>query len=202
MKTLPLIAPPQSPKQGALQKVREIKKRYWKGAGPGWGDADLSGKSLEKGFFNAPRTLPLVLAVLAQKDVSGNQDPGAVYIELLSRHKYEGIVEIGNEGDHAFNAGYTGNRATRTWRERMRILEKTGFIKVMKRANQEFGWVFLVHPAVVLQHLRAQGRMSTEFWDAYELRQIEGKERTYEELAEKHRLDDPTVPRKRKIVVD
>ena len=55
--------------------------------------------------------------------VEGNQrqkDPSSVYLDLISRQRGEGVIEMGHEADHVFASGYTGRRAVRTWQERMR----------------------------------------------------------------------------------
>src|SRR5258706_2139168 len=73
----------------------------------------------EKGWFRAPRTLPLVLALLSQKELSGSFDPGRVYLDLLARHRDSGIVDIALDEEHSFSSGYSGTPANRTSKERM-----------------------------------------------------------------------------------
>ena len=136
----------------------------------------------EKGWFPAPRTLPLILALLGSKELSGRCDPSRVYLELLARHISDGVIEMAHEGDHAFAAGYVGNRAIRTWQERVRLLEKAGFIKTKAKGNQVFGWVLLVHPAAAVQHLRNAGTISGQWWDTYCARLIETGARSLKDL--------------------
>jgi hypothetical protein len=100
------------------------KKAVWNGTGSGW--------------FKGPRTLPLILAFLSDKKLTGGRDVSRVYLELMARHMDGGIVEIGNEGDHAFGSGYTGTRAIRTWCERMQLLERLGFIRSKQVGNQRY----------------------------------------------------------------
>jgi len=128
----------------------------------------------------APRTLPLLLSLLGEKDLSGSQDPTKVYVELLARHMDSGVIEMGHEAEHAFAAGYEGPRAVRTWQERMRILERLGFIRARRAANQDFKYVLLVHPTAVVQQLRATGKVSDDWWNTYRARQLATKEATYE----------------------
>jgi hypothetical protein len=87
----------------------------------------------EKGWFSVPRSLPLVLALLSSKEISKKHDPSFVYLELLSRQRGEGVIEMAHEEEHAFAAGYVGTRAVRTWQERMKILEENGFIRTRQR---------------------------------------------------------------------
>lgn len=99
-----------------------LRDRFWPGA-KAWTGED------SKGWFRAPRTLPLLLTLLKSKALSGRQDPSSVYLTLWARHLDSGIVEITNERELAYEAEYTGNRALRTWQERMRLLKSLGFIK-------------------------------------------------------------------------
>jgi hypothetical protein len=95
----------------------------------------------ETGYCAVPRTLPLIMALLDSKEISGKKSPSSVYVDLLSRHRSEGVIEMGKESDHAFSAGYQGPRAIRTWRERMKTLEKNDFIVTKKVGNEEFAYV-------------------------------------------------------------
>jgi hypothetical protein len=127
----------------------------------------------EKGWFRAPRTLPLFLCLMSSKTVSGNQDPTRVYVELLARHIDEGVVQMVTDEEHAYAAGYDGPRGVRTWRERMRTLERTGFIKVKSVGHRQFGYVLLMHPGAVVERLRQDNRVPSTWWEAYCDRQVE-----------------------------
>lgn len=136
----------------------------------------------EKGYFCAPRSLPLLLDLLKSKEISGKQNPSSVYIELLSRHMGEGIIEMVHEEDHASASGYTGTRATRSWRDRMRILEDIGLIKTVKKGNRPYAYVALIHPTIVVERLHEEGKVPEDWWNDYRSRQIETKEPTSEKL--------------------
>jgi hypothetical protein len=141
----------------------------------------------ETGYCAVPRTLPLIMALLDSKEISGKKSPSSVYVDLLSRHRSEGVIEMGKESDHAFSAGYQGPRAIRTWRERMKTLEKNGFIVTKKVGNEEFAYVALVHPTVAVQKLINDKRVSEDWLAAYRHRQLETKEPTYDKLLEKRK---------------
>ena len=78
---------------------------------------------------------------MASKDVSGTQDPTRVYLELLARHIDEGVIRMSTEEDHAYAAGYEGPRGVRSWRERMKLLESNGFVKVKTIAGRRHAYV-------------------------------------------------------------
>ncbi|SRR6266446_563183 len=163
---------PQTP--GAERRA-QLKKRYWPneeawtGTGNGW--------------FRGPRTVPLILVLLSQKELTAGHDISRVYLELLSRHMDGGVIEIGNEADHSYAAGYTGTRAVRTWHERMKLLEELGFIQSKRVANQHYKLVLVVDPLHAVTELRKQGRVPDSWWEAYLLRLMETKE------ADEARLD-------------
>lgn len=139
----------------------------------------------EKGWFRAPRTLPLILDLLSSKELCGKVSPAKVYLELLSRHFDGGIVEINDEGSHAYASGYTSTRSVRTWQERMKQLEKIGFIKTTQIGNQRYKYVLLVHPTVVIEKLRKEGKIDQTWYNTYRARQIEVKEDSFEDREKK-----------------
>jgi hypothetical protein len=129
-----------------------------------------------KGFFMAPRSLPMLLSLLRTKKVSGKVDPSMVYLELLSRHMGEGLIEMGSESEHAFAAGYYSTRAVRTWRERMELLEALGLIKSRERAGRTYGYVLLLPPANAVAKLEAAKKIPVGWKDSYAARRLDNQE--------------------------
>jgi hypothetical protein len=80
------------------------------------------------------------LALRSSKRVSGNTDPTRVYMELLARHVDEGVIQMVTDEEHAFGAGYDGDRGVRSWRERMRLLEDIGVIKIKKIGLKKYAY--------------------------------------------------------------
>lgn len=158
----------------------EIKSELWPT------DIAWTGEKPEKGWFRAPRTLPLVMTLLSDKSISGTSDLSGVYLELLARHRDSGIVEMASPGEHSYAAGYSGPRGIRTWQERMKKLEALGFIKSRPSGNQQYKYVLLVHPTVAVQRLYEAKRVPKVWWDTYRLRQIEATEAPYEKLMERY----------------
>ncbi len=142
-----------------------------------------TGGEHDKGWFKAPRTLPLVLALIQSKSLTGSSDPTTVYLELLSRQFGEGVVEIQNEAEHAYAAGYTSSRAIRTWQDHMRCLEKLGFIRIKGIGKHAFKYVALVHPVAALEQLRNQGLVPEDWWAAFTDRRIQTGELSFQERA-------------------
>ena len=140
----------------------------------------------EKGFARIPRTLPLLAVLMRRPELSGNRDPSSAYLELHTRHLGEGVVELTHEADHAYASGYTGNRAVRTWRDRMRLLEDLGFVRIMSKLGRRFGYALLLHPSLVVARVREEGKIDEgwmrDWWIAYRARQTETGETRAEKL--------------------
>jgi hypothetical protein len=158
----------EMPQTAGAERRAQHKERYWK--------QEESWNGTGSGWFKGPRTLPLILALLSQKELTGGRDVSRVYLELLARHMDGGVIEIGNEADHAYAAGYTGVRAIRTWNERMQLLEKLGFIKTRRVGNQRYKLVLLADPLKAVADLYRQGRVPGPWFEAYTLRLLETKE--------------------------
>ena len=164
-----------------IRKAEErtaLRDRLWPGA-KAWTGED------SKGWFRAPRTLPLLLMLLRSKKLSGRQDPSSVYLGLWARHFDSGIIEITNELEMAYEAGYTGGRALRTWQERMALLQKHGFIKFEEAANQKHRYVLLVEPSEVIKVLVKKDLVDKQWHTTYDTRRIATKEATPEKAEKK-----------------
>jgi hypothetical protein len=175
-----------STKTGAGKKREDVRNQYWP-------DADSWTGEGEVGWFKGTRTLPLLLALLNDKAISGNNDPRSTYVELLARQMGEGVVEMGHEKDHAFSAGYSSTRGVRTWNSNMKILEANGFIKTHRIAGR-FRYVLIVHPTTVVQQLRVGKKVSQEWWDAFVERKRETKEPTFEQREKKKKAPKKVIP--------
>jgi hypothetical protein len=162
-----------SEKSVVAARREELRNQYWP-------KEDLWTRKKEIGWFQVPRTLPLILSLLSLKQISQKKDPSKVYLELMSHQRGEGIIEIGHEADHAFAAGYEGSRAVRTWQERMRILEDNGFI-LTKKVGNRFKFVAIVHPTTAVQRLRDSKKIPDNWWNAYIDRKAETREPTHEQ---------------------
>jgi hypothetical protein len=158
----------------ATQRRNTMRQRLWPNDEAYWrGPAD-------RGFFCGPRSLPLIIRLLNTKSVMGVENLGGVYLELLSRHVGQGLVEMGAEDEHAYAAGYNGQRSVRSWRERMDRLETIGFIKTKPKGSLKYGYALLVHPAVAVdEFIRANPtKVRSEWMNAYAAHQVDYQEAT------------------------
>ncbi len=124
------------------------------------------------GFSTVPRVLSLVAALLKQLTKGNDGDPTSVYMELWCRATDQGIVQITDESECAFAAGYTGTRSLRTWNERMAVLVEFGVIKVAQSGNRKCAYVLLVNPLLAAARLRnnRKYKVPQEWWTAFTAR--------------------------------
>lgn len=174
-------------KTGVAKRRQEIRLEHWPNLSLWTGEREV-------GWFSSPRSLPLILGLLGTKLISGNRNPAMVYLELLSRQRGEGVIEMAHEQDHAFAAGYVGNRAVRTWQERMNLLQELGFIATVKVGNQRYRYVAIVHPTDVVERLRLAKRVPNDWWNAYTANKRETKERTFEQREQRRLAAQKVVP--------
>ena len=157
------------------ERLQNVRLEFWPDA-----DAWTGAANIDDGWFKAPRTLPLILSLIRDKKLTPKGDPTNVYIELLSRQFGDGIVEIQNQAEHAYAAGYTSRRGERTWEEHMHLLESLGFIKIKGVGPNPFKYVLIVHPSTAIHELQQKGMVSQEWMDVYKDRCIITKENSYE----------------------
>jgi hypothetical protein len=99
-----------------------------------------------------PRTVPMVASLL--DDLAGKAKPGRLYVVLWAYEFGDGFVEVPDPARLALEAGYTTNRAERTFSERMTILREFGFIRSSPLGTREFGHVLLIDPHRAVAALR------------------------------------------------
>jgi hypothetical protein len=90
-----------------------------------------------------------------------------VYWDLWARVFDEGFIVVKNPAELAFSSGYSGQRAVRTWTERMRELKALGFIDYKPRTGSEIGYVLLINPLIRACQLHAEGKVSEDWWNAF-----------------------------------
>lgn len=148
------------------QKRDELRERLWPDSEKWtWCRKD------EKGFITIPRLLPWVthaLKYLAKGSKTG--DPSSAYLELWCRSFDYGLVTIKDEEECAFAAGYSGNRAHRTWSAHMTKLVDLGVILARKEGIREFGQVLLLNPLAVAAGWHANGKLPEGWWTSFAAR--------------------------------
>ncbi|WP_247804251.1 hypothetical protein [Bradyrhizobium sp. 191] len=107
------------------------------------------------GFTTIPRTLPIVMnAIDAQ---SKGQPAGHALFCLWARSPDNPVITIENPATFAGEAGFIGERATDTWRKRMKRLRELTMIMTKPGASGEFHYVMLLNPNAGLEWMRNHG---------------------------------------------
>ena len=90
------------------------------------------------------------------------KNAGRAYLDLWCRAFDDYMVDIRDEAEASYQAGYTGQRAVRTWRERIDVLEQFGFIKLRKGPNGTYHYILILEPHQVADRLHTEGKVSDD----------------------------------------
>jgi len=112
---------------------------------------DVKNRKKTKGFTSMPRTMPLMGAIMDM--LSGKGKPvSTVYLELWCRADEKGFLTLSKPAETAFASGYSGERGVSTWKERIRRLERLGFISTKKGSSGDLHYVQIWNPYLVIKH--------------------------------------------------
>ena len=116
-----------------------------------------------KGWYHIPRVMPYFFKVM--DDCSKSKPLSSTYFTLWCRHWDEtGFFKINNPSLLTSESGFSGQRAVSTWRTRMRLLEKWGFIKTKPLGAEEHGYVLILNPYKVVKDLYETKKYSDDGW--------------------------------------
>lgn len=138
--------------KGAAFSQKEIKRRgqLWSGLNP---DA-LWNRKIQHGFTTVPRNMGLMMTII--DDLTKGRPASLTYFELWCRAKDEMFTSLAHKESIAFHSGFTGQRAVRTWTERMKLLQKLGFIDIKPGASGALTYALIWNPYHVIQRLWEQ----------------------------------------------
>jgi hypothetical protein len=154
-------APKPAPRITAGQRRRvNLRRDLW----PDIEDGHLWDRKSFVGFTTIPRTLSLILAIIDSLD---RKTAGRVYFDLWCRAFDDYMVEIRDEYEAALSSGYQGQRAIRTWRERVDVLERLGFVRTNKTPHGSYRYVLVLEPHRVVRALERNGQVSEEIAFAF-----------------------------------
>jgi hypothetical protein len=94
--------------------------------------------------------MPLVMHIM--DDLAG-RPVSSTYLDLWCRKWDEQFLVMNKpQKEYAFFAGFSGQRAEQTWKERMRQLVKLGFIRAEGGPHGELSYILIVDPIKVIEH--------------------------------------------------
>lgn len=140
----------------------------------------LWNRKTNDGYSTIPRTLPIAMQAI---DLQSKGNPaGHTLFCLWARAPDHPLIVIESPAMFAAEAGFTGERASDTWRRRMKRLRELGFIRSKRGTSGEFHYVLLLNPNVVLARLDQENALQSALADRFEdrLTEIGAKRDIYE----------------------
>jgi hypothetical protein len=124
----------------------------------------------KEGWVALPRLMPLMLSIM--DDLSGKGFPvSRTYLELWSRMRIEeSFLALNRPEEMAFHAGFAGQRALRTWKDRMQRLAKLGFIGVKPGPLGDLSYAVIYNPYHVIKRAYLAGEVLENKWQALAIR--------------------------------
>lgn len=128
------------------KRTLDLRAQLW----PELDESVLWDRTKAKGFTTIPRTMPFILDIM--DDLAGKGTPiSKAYLGLWCRVFDEGMLELKDYQDLASESGFTGQRAVHTWKQRMSILARLGFIKAESGQKGDYDYVLLINPYHVIK---------------------------------------------------
>jgi hypothetical protein len=128
-----------------------------------WPDSEKRMWPQNSGWFKAPRVLPVVLLIIDEV-IGKGKDLTRTYLDLLSRNWGEGFIDVEDEKQAAFVAGFKTERGRRTWATYVGLLAKHGFIETKQVGNHKFGAILMLDPLRAVCQLRVNNEVPEELW--------------------------------------
>lgn len=141
MRAIPIPRPSR-----IAQSQLKLRGRLWPNLNP----KRLWSRKERKGFTTIPRSLPLVLSIL--DTMSKGKPLSSTYFELWCRAHDECFVTLNRKEEHAFHAGFTGQRAVTTWKDRIRRLADLGFIDIKPGSSGHLSYALILNLYQVIKH--------------------------------------------------
>jgi hypothetical protein len=136
-----------------IARIRELREKLWPELKP---RADLWHRKRSDGFITIPRTMPLIMDIIDGLTKGG--PAGTTYLELWARSYDEMYVSLSRSKELAFHSGFSGQRAERTWAEKIRRLDQLGFISVREGQAGQLSHALIYNPYKVIKRLYLDGK--------------------------------------------
>lgn len=143
-----------------LRKQKEARSKLW---------PELKENMLwsmdNDGWIAVPRLMPLMMSIM--DDLSGKGYPvGQTYFELWSRLREEQFLTLNRPEEMAFHAGFEGQRALRTWKDRVQRLANLGFIGLKSGPLGDLSYAVFYNPYHVIKRAFHAGNVQERKWQA------------------------------------
>lgn len=141
------IASKKIASRNIAQRNLNLRMQLW----PDITDEVLWNRKQRKGFTTIPRGISSIIQIM--NDLATGKPLGSTYLALWCHTYDESLVIIGNPRLMAFEAGFSGQRAESTWKQRMQLLVNFGFIQAKEGASGLFNFVVIINPYLTIKAL-------------------------------------------------
>jgi hypothetical protein len=90
----------------------------------------------------------LIMSIL--DDLAG-QPVSSIYLDLWTRAYDESFVALSKPREFAFHAGFTSQRAERTWKQKLKILKDLHFIDLKSGPSGPESYALILNPYLVIR---------------------------------------------------
>lgn len=118
-----------------------------------------------KGWRALPRLMPLMMSIM--DDLSGKGFPvSRTYLEMWARLREEEFLTLNRPEEMAFHAGFEGQRALRTWKDRVQRLADLGFIGLKPGPLGDLSYAVFYNPYHVIKRAYLENKFQEKKWQA------------------------------------
>lgn len=122
-----------------------------------------------EGWVALPRLMPLIMSIM--DDMSGKGHPvSRTYLEMWSRLREEQFLTLNRPEEMAFHAGFEGQRALRTWKDRVNRLADLGFIGLQVGPLGDLSFAVFYNPYHVVKRAYLDEKVQERKWQALVIR--------------------------------
>ncbi|MES2453399.1 MAG: hypothetical protein V4610_22805 [Pseudomonadota bacterium] len=155
-----------------MAKTRTILARQLEARAKIWPDVTnlmLWDRNERDGFSTVPRAMPLIMNIM--DGLSDKGFPvGQTYLELWCRLYDELFLTLNRPEEMAFYAGFTGQRAVRTWKDRVKRLADLGFINLKSGPLGDMSYAIFFNPYHVIKRAYLKGEVQEDKYRALVIR--------------------------------
>jgi hypothetical protein len=155
----------------ARGRNRDILKRQLETRGKLWPAVtdDMLWSMDNEGWAALPRLMPLMMNIM--DDLSDKGFPvSRTYLELWARLREEQFLTLNRPDEMAFHAGFDGQRALRTWKDRVQRLADIGFIGLMPGPLGDLSYAVFYNPYHVIKRAYIAKKVQERKWQALVVR--------------------------------
>ncbi len=151
----------------AVRRQRDIAKRQIEARSKLWPDleAQMLWSMDNDGWVAVPRLMPLMMSIM--DDLSGKGYPvGQTYLEMWCRLREEQFLTLNRPEEMAFHSGFEGQRALRTWKDRVQRLANLGFIGLKSGPLGDLSYAVFYNPYHIIKRAFLDGKVQERKWQA------------------------------------